>query len=77
MKKSIFFIAIVLLCLTACKPRETAMSFIKVENIQGIAHLRNNSSDRMIKATYSCGGYTSQSVTLMPGESAMTDLGDT
>ncbi len=76
MKKSLLVIAAVLLCLTSCKPRETAASFIKVEILQGIAHLRNTSTDRYIKAFYSCGGYTSQSVTLKPGESAMTDLGD-
>lgn len=59
-----------------CKSGQNAASFILVENIEGVAHLKNTSADRLIKATYSCGGYTSQSVTLKPGERAISDLGD-
>lgn len=69
-------IAAALVCLTACEPKETAASSVKVDIIQGVAYLRNASADRTIKATYSCGGYTSQSVTLQPGESAVSDLGN-
>lgn len=66
----------VLILLTGCKSGQNATSFILVENIEGVAYLKNISTDRLIKATYSCGGYTSQSVTLKPGESAVSDLGN-
>jgi hypothetical protein len=65
-----------LIILAGCAPAEKAADFIKVEVIEGVAHLRNVSTDRLIKATYSCGGYTSQSVILKPGESAISDLGN-
>lgn len=75
MNKSVI-VMVTMALLYGCGPREDAASFVKVENIEGVAHLKNTSADRLIKATYSCGGYTSQSVTLKPGEIAMSDLGD-
>ena len=76
MKSSITATMMVLILLTGCGSGQNAASFIKVENVDGVAHLKNASADRLIKATYSCGGYTSQSVTLKPGESAVSDLGN-
>jgi hypothetical protein len=70
----VVIVSLAFLC--GCGPRVDAADFVTVENIEGVAHLRNASTDRLIKATYSCGGYTSQSVTLKPSESAMSDLGD-
>ncbi len=75
MKIAFYAVAMILL-MAGCKPGQDAASFIKVENIEGIAHLKNTSTERLIKAIYSCGGYTSQSVTLKPGESAVSDLGN-
>lgn len=76
MKIAISAVLMAMVAIAGCKPAQNAADFVAVENIDGVAHLRNTSADRLIKATYSCGGYTSQSVTLKPGESAMSDLGD-
>ena len=76
MKFAITAVLMAVIPLAGCKPAQNAADFVTVENIEGVAHLKNNSSDRLIKATYSCGGYTSQSVTLKPGESAISDLGN-
>ena len=65
-----------LLLVTGCKSEQDPAGFIIVENVEGVAHLKNTSTDRLIKVTYSCGGYTSQNVTLKPGASAMSDLGN-
>lgn len=65
-----------LLVLAGCKPAPDAISRIVVENIDGVAHLSNTSKDRPIRATYTCGGYTSQTVTLQPGQRVISDLGD-
>lgn len=74
--KTVLAAVLVIVLMTGCKSGQNAASFIAVENIEGVAHLKNTSADRLIKATYSCGGYTSQSVTLKPGESAVSDLGN-
>lgn len=69
-------ISLSLIILAGCAPAEKATDFIKVEIVAGVAHIKNVSTSRLIKATYSCGGYTSQSVTLKPGQSEITDLGN-
>ena len=69
-------ILILLLALAGCKPGPDAISQVVVENIDGVAHLTNTSKDRPIRATYTCGGYTSQTVTLQPGQRVISDLGD-
>lgn len=76
MKVAITAVLMTSVLFAGCKSGQNAASFIVVENIDGVAHLKNASEDRLIKATYSCGGYTSQSVTLKPGERAISDLGD-
>ena len=67
---------LLLLVLAGCKPGPDAISQVKVEDVNGIAHLTNTSEDRPIRATYTCGGYTTQTVTLQPGQRAISDLGD-
>ncbi len=70
------FLLLTSILLAGCAPAQKATDFIMVENIDGVAHLKNTSTEHLIKATYSCGGYTSQSVTLKPGERAVSDLGN-
>ena len=67
---------LLLLALAGCKPGPDAISQIKVEDVNGVAHLSNTSKARAIRATYSCGGYTSQTITLQPGQRAISDLGN-
>lgn len=69
-------ILLLLLALAGCRPAPDAISRVAVENIDGVAHLANTAQDRPIRATYTCGGYTSQTVTLQPGQRVISDLGD-